>query len=69
VDGIDGTLRGQVRYIAAQAAFTPYYALTQEDRGRLSYLAEVTIIDEKGADLPAGVPVEVRFAPLATAER
>lgn len=69
VDGVEGTLRGQVRYIAAEAAFTPYYALTQEDRGRLSYLAEITIADGKGAELPVGIPVEVRFAPLATAQR
>jgi HlyD family secretion protein len=69
VDGVEGELRGQVRYIAAEAAFTPYYALTQEDRGRLSYLAEITILDEQAPGLPVGIPVEVRFAPLATAER
>jgi HlyD family secretion protein len=69
VDGIEEDLRGQVRYIAAEASFTPYYALTQEDRGRLSYLAEITIADDRGASLPAGIPVEVRFAAPATALR
>ena len=38
--------KGTVRYISAEAAFTPYYALTQKDRSRLAYLAEVTL-DER----------------------
>jgi len=59
VDGIAEPLAGTVRYISAEAAFTPYYALTQKDRTRLSYLAEVTLDDERAAALPAGVPVQV----------
>ena len=35
VDGRDGDLTGVVRFVSAEAAFTPYYALTQEDRSRL----------------------------------
>jgi HlyD family secretion protein len=50
-----------VRELAHEAAFTPYYALTQHDRGRLSYLAEVEISGPGADDLPTGVPVEVRF--------
>jgi HlyD family secretion protein len=57
VDGYDKMFAGQIRYISAQAAFTPYYALTQQDRSRLSYLAEIDISD--GADLPVGLPVQV----------
>ncbi|MEO8223295.1 MAG: HlyD family efflux transporter periplasmic adaptor subunit [Gammaproteobacteria bacterium] len=60
-DGLAAPLAGTVRYIAAEAAFTPYYALTQRDRSRLSFLAEVTVTDPAGAALPAGLPVEVRF--------
>jgi HlyD family secretion protein len=59
VDGVDDPLRGTVRYISAEASFTPYYALTQKDRTRLSFLAEITVDDPKAADLPAGVPVQV----------
>ena len=59
VDGIAEPLAGTVRYISAEAAFTPYYALTQKDRTRLSYLAEVTLDDARAAALPAGVPVQV----------
>jgi len=59
VDGIAEPLSGTVRYISAEAAFTPYYALTQKDRTRLSYLAEITLDDARAAALPAGVPVQV----------
>jgi HlyD family secretion protein len=59
VDGIAEPLAGTVRYISAEAAFTPYYSLTQKDRTRLSYLAEVTLDDARAAALPAGIPVQV----------
>ena len=61
VDGVDKPFAGQVRYISAQAAFTPYFALTQKDRSHLSYLAEVTLTGADAADLPVGIPVEVTF--------
>ncbi|MGD9843468.1 MAG: HlyD family secretion protein [Steroidobacteraceae bacterium] len=56
-DGVEQALTGQVRYISAQAAFTPYYSLTQQDRGRLSYLAEISLPNT--AEMPAGLPVQV----------
>ena len=43
VDGVTGAVAGTVRYVAAEAAFTPYYSLTQKDRSRLAYLAEITL--------------------------
>lgn len=61
VDGVDGVFRGRVRTVAAEAAFTPYFALTERDRGRLSYLAEVTLDEAEAGGLPTGLPVEVRF--------
>jgi HlyD family secretion protein len=61
VDGSDRTWRGRVRYVSAEAAFTPYYTLTQKDRSRLSFLAEVTLTDPEAQALPSGVPVEVRL--------
>jgi HlyD family secretion protein len=60
VDGADRSFQGTVRYVSAEAAFTPYYALTQKDRSRLSFLAEITVDDPGAAGLPAGVPVQVR---------
>jgi HlyD family secretion protein len=59
VDGVESPLEGRVRFVSAQASFTPYYSLTQKDRTRLSYLAEITVADPRAADLPAGVPVQV----------
>jgi HlyD family secretion protein len=59
VDGEAAAFAGTVRYISAEAAFTPYYTLTQKDRSRLAYLAEVTLDDTAAAALPAGVPVRV----------
>jgi HlyD family secretion protein len=65
VDGESGTYAGTVRYVAAEASFTPYYALTQKDRSRLSFLAEIALDGEAAARLPAGVPVQVGVPPAA----
>jgi HlyD family secretion protein len=62
IDGVATPLAGKVRYVSAEAAFTPYYALTQKDRARLSYLAEITLDDPRAAALPVGVPVQVTLA-------
>jgi HlyD family secretion protein len=60
VDGLGESIEGRVRWVASEAAFTPYYALTERDRGRLSYVAKVDIVEERDR-LPDGVPVEVEF--------
>lgn len=62
VDGLDGDFAARVRWISMDAAFTPYFALTQHDRSRLAYLAEVDLLQP--VDLPMGIPVEVRFPDL-----
>jgi HlyD family secretion protein len=59
VDGVQQPLTGTVRYVSAEASFTPYNSLTQKDRTRLSYLAEIAVDDPKAADLPSGIPVQV----------
>jgi len=64
VDGIEGTMQGKVRRIASDPAFTPFFALTEHDRSRLSYVAEVTLPAERAARLPAGVPVQVDLSGL-----
>ena len=63
-DGIDADYAGTVRFVSSEAAFTPYFALTQRDRSRLSYLAEVVLTDPAAAVLPTGIPVEVDFPAL-----
>ncbi len=62
VDGSSRAWAGQVRYVSTDAAFTPYYALNERDRSRLSYLAEVDLTDADAATLPTGVPVQVELA-------
>ncbi|MDG2090500.1 MAG: HlyD family efflux transporter periplasmic adaptor subunit [Gammaproteobacteria bacterium] len=60
IDGIEMPFNGTVRRISSEASFTPYFSLTESDRGRLSYLAEI-IIETQRERLPDGVPVEVIF--------
>ena len=60
IDGLDAAVAGRVRWVARDPAFTPYYALTERDRGRLSYVAKVDI-SEPRERLPDGVPVDVEF--------
>jgi HlyD family secretion protein len=62
VDGRATELNGVVRFVSAEAAFTPYYALTQEDRSRLSYLAEIDLEESAAAEVPTGMPVQVQLA-------
>lgn len=60
VDGLEKSLVGDLRWIASEPAFTPYYALNQQERSRLMYLAEVQLPDSQ-AHLPNGVPVQVEL--------
>lgn len=60
VDGLDAPIIGTVRWISSEPAFTPYYALNQEERANLMYLAEIQLPDS-AADLPMGVPAQVQM--------
>lgn len=60
LDSREAPLSGTLRWVALDAAFTPYFALNQHDRSRLSFLAEVDL-EDKDNRLPIGVPVEVTF--------
>jgi HlyD family secretion protein len=64
VDGVAQSLSGVVRFVAGEASFTPYYALTQRDRSRLSYVAEIDLPDAAAQALPVGLPVEVQLDPV-----
>lgn len=61
IDGTDRDWRAEVRYVSSEAAFTPYYALNERDRGRLSFLAEIVLTEPEAASLPTGIPVETRL--------
>lgn len=58
VDGLETPITGHLRWIATEPAYTPYYALNQEERSRLMYLAEVQLPDSE-AELPNGIPAQV----------
>ena len=61
VDGRTEGIAGRVRWVSSEAAFTPYFALTEHDRDRLSFVAKVDLEGEPER-LPDGVPVEVLLA-------
>ncbi len=58
VDGLDKVYQGTVRWVANEPSFTPYYALTENERARLMYLAEVDLAED-AQDLPSGIPAQV----------
>lgn len=60
VDGLSDPLAGKIRWIATESVFTPYFALTERDRGRLSFVAKIDIVEARER-LPDGVPLEVEF--------
>lgn len=59
MDGENREFNGSVRWVSSDASFTPYFALTEHDRSRLSYLAEIDVPD--AGNLPAGLPLQVDF--------
>lgn len=61
VDGVGARIPARVLRIESDATFTPYFALSEQDRGRLSYVAELSL-DYSGPRLPEGIPVQVDLA-------
>lgn len=58
VDGAEAFFQGTISRLKNDPAFTPYYALTEEDRARLMYLAEVQLGDD-AKHLPSGLPAQI----------
>jgi HlyD family secretion protein len=61
IDGLSQPLDGRIRKISSDAIFTPYYSLTEHDRSRLSFVAEVELTEDGDRQLPSGIPVQVEF--------
>jgi HlyD family secretion protein len=61
IDGSNRDWKARVRYVSAEAAFTPYYALNERQRSRLAFLSEVELTEADAVKLPTGIPVEVSF--------
>lgn len=55
LDGVEQVRGGKVSWVSSDAMFTPYFALTEHDRSRLAFLAEVEI--ENGDEFPSGLPL------------
>jgi HlyD family secretion protein len=66
LDGTKPVFAARVRMVSQEPTFTPYFALTERDRSRLSYVAEITLTGPEATGLPAGVPVRVTFPGLTT---
>ena len=64
VDGRDETYAARARFVSSEAAFTPYFALNERDRGRLVYLAEFDLTSPAATSLPSGLPLSVDFPSL-----
>lgn len=56
-------LQGCIRWIAREATFTPHYALSEHDRHRLVFVAEIALAPEDARDLPTGLPVRATLHP------
>jgi HlyD family secretion protein len=62
VDGVAEALSGRVRTVSSDPLFTPHFALTERDRSRLAYLAEVDVLGPDVERLPSGLPLEAALA-------
>lgn len=59
VDGSEKLYEGVIRWIATDPSFTPYYALTEDERSRLMYLTEVTLTTPDSNEIPSGLPAQM----------
>jgi len=59
IDGQPHTFTAQLRSISSEASFTPYFALSENDRSRLSYIAQLDLVDLEARELTAGTPVQL----------
>ena len=59
VDGISHTFNVTLRSISSEASFTPYYALSEKDRSRLTYVAVLDFPEKSASSLTAGTPVQL----------
>lgn len=66
-DGLSEPVAGCFRFVSAEASFTPHESLSEYDRHRLAYAAEVEVRapEDVAAALPTGLPVRVWPAPVA----
>ncbi len=61
VDGVAEPFTGHVTRISRDPVFTPFRALTERERGRLSWVAEIDV--DPPVNVAAGMPVTVLLEP------
>lgn len=59
LESADRSFRARLRWIASDPSFTPYFALSGDERARLVYLAEYELIDDDLQGLPAGLALRL----------
>lgn len=64
IDGQEQLFTARLRSVSADPSFTPYFALSERDRSRLSYVAKLDLTDEKARNLTAGTPVQLLLGDL-----
>jgi len=62
LDGDGRSFDATLRRLAADPAFTPYYALTGDDASRLVWRAEAVLEGAAARELPAGLPLHAEIA-------
>ncbi|HEX9704514.1 MAG TPA: efflux RND transporter periplasmic adaptor subunit [Gemmatimonadales bacterium] len=62
VDGSEIEFSGRITDISPRAEFTPRAALTERERADLVFAIKVTVDDDPGGRLKAGLPVTLRIA-------
>lgn len=68
LDGVAEPFQGTVRMVSSDPVFTPFFALTERDRRRLSYVAKI-YLSETVRNVPAGLPVEAELSAVGRSER
>ena len=61
VDGVQGSISGQVGYISPKAEYTPPVLYSQGSRDKLVFMIEVLFDQAAAVNLHPGQPVDIRF--------
>jgi HlyD family secretion protein len=58
VEGLEGTLKGELENISREPEFTPHFALTERESAHLVYESRVVLKDAP-PELRPGIPAQV----------
>jgi HlyD family secretion protein len=69
IDGLESPLEGRISRISTDPVFTPYFALNQSDRGRLSYTARIDLTGAPALEMKPGTPVRLLLRQAAREDK